>query len=247
MRNRCGRRGGHRPDHRRLRRDRGGGHGPYHCSGYRAQALLRDGGGQRGQVLQVDAVDIGPVLLSTFLARRPSARQHLLLVARAVTLMARGVTCQPGEVFWNTMRVGPDDASREGGSSHIGAARCQGGGQVGGACGDWGYLNILCSSSSGCGSQRHLLSEFLRLLDGWRVVSTLRVLSPASCESLPLKRVGLRLNLLCYACGGRQGDIRRGCGGGLGTSDWVCVLRHAECSCFSWFLINNNYFAFKLP
>lgn len=201
---------------------------------------MGDGGGQRWQVLQVDSVDIGPILLSTFLARFPSARQHLLLVPRSVTLMARGVTGQPREVFRNTMRVGSNDASREGGGTHIGGASCEGGSQVGGACGDWGYLNILSCSRSGSGSHRHLLSEFLRLLDGWRVVSPLWVLSPASCESLPLKRVGLRLNLLCYACGRRQGDIGRGRGGGLGTSDRVSVLRHSECSCSSWFLINNK-------
>jgi hypothetical protein len=198
-------------------------HGSDHSCGDRACAFVR---GKRGEVLQVDSVDISSILFSAFLARFPPASQQLLLVASTMAFTARSVACEPREVFRNTMSVGPNNTSGKGNGSskvlsdwgsHIGRGRC-----------NWGDLNILSCRCSGCGCQRHLLAEFLRLLHGWRVVSSLRVLSPSSCQSLPLKRVRLRLNLLCYACGRSQGNIRSGRGDGCGTSDRVDVLRHAE-------------------
>jgi hypothetical protein len=150
---------------------------------------------------------ISSVLSGAFLAGCPSASQHLLLVARAVAFMARGVTFEPREVFRDTMRVGSNNTSGKGSGIRIGGTRCGWGSHIGAAGGDWGDLNILSCGSSGCGSHRHLLAEFLRLLDGWRVVSSLWVLSPSSCQSLPLKRIWLRLNLLYIACVRCQGTL----------------------------------------
>jgi hypothetical protein len=169
------------------------------------------------EVFEVDSVDVSAIFLCASLAWSPSASNQLLLVTCAVAAGAGGVTSEPWEVLGNAMGVRADHTMRERGCRDVlachwyGCGKWHGGGHGIGrrsvscrTC--WGNFHILsgCGGSSCCLWQ--FLSDILRLLDWWRVVGTLRILTPTGWESLTLKRIGLRLNLLCNTSS--KGHIR---------------------------------------
>jgi hypothetical protein len=63
------------------------------------------------KILEVNTVYIPTILFGAFLARCPSARDHLFLVASTVTLVTGWVGSEPRKVFWDSVRVRPKDAA----------------------------------------------------------------------------------------------------------------------------------------
>jgi hypothetical protein len=56
-------------------------------------------------------MDVGAILLSTWFAGLESSRYVGLFVAGAVALVAPSVGRQKWEVYWNTVRIGPQDVA----------------------------------------------------------------------------------------------------------------------------------------
>jgi hypothetical protein len=63
------------------------------------------------KILEVNTVYIPTILFGAFLARSPSASNHLFLVPSTVTLVTGWVGSEPRKVFWDSVRVRPKNAA----------------------------------------------------------------------------------------------------------------------------------------
>jgi len=74
----------------------------------------------------------------------------------------------------------------------------------------WHHFDVLSGSSGCCYRLCYFFSNLLWSLHRRWIVSTLRILSPASCQCLSLQGVWLRLHFLCDGCFGHL-HIGSGC------------------------------------
>lgn len=164
------------------------------------------------KILEVSTIHVPTILFGTFFAWSPATCDQLFLVSGAMALVTCRVRGQPWIIFRDSMCIGSNDAATSGHRQRScykwsrGCVCC--------ACGSWKHLNILSGSSSGGYWLLHkFFSDFLRLLNRRRIVSTLGVLAPACRQSLSLQGIWLWLHLLSYSCCG-HGHI----GGSRGNS-----------------------------